>query len=120
MASKVRLLAIGLDLALILWVIAWQLAADGSALRLLLGIALTLPLSAPFPGLWRGNRRTFAWTTLCVIPYFVIGLTEAVAQPGSRAWPATCLALALTLFVTLIGYLRLSRDPLAVSLPVGE
>jgi len=110
LARKVQLFTIVLDVALIALVIAWQLTAGITAAKLLLGLALTLPLLAPLVGLWRGNRRTFAWTTLCVIPYFVIGITEAVARPDSRVWTGSCLLLALTLFVTLIAYIRLTRE----------
>jgi uncharacterized membrane protein len=110
LARRILLLAVALDLALIVLVVGWQLAIGMTLMHLLLGIALALPLLAPIHGLWRGNRRTFAWTTLCVILYFVIGITEAVAQPGSRAWSAPCLLLALALFVTLIGYLRVTRN----------
>ena len=109
LTRKVQISAIALDVALIVLVVSWQLAADASFLRLSLGVGLTLPLLAPLPGLLRANRRTFAWTTLCVIPYFVIGITEAVALPGSRLWTAPCLLLALSLFITLIAYLRLTR-----------
>lgn len=98
--------------ALIALVILWQcLPASnlGPWHRVLLGAFLTLPLWAPLYGLVRGQRRTFAWATLCVIPYFVVGVTEAIANPATRAWSASCLALALLLFVGLIGYLRVSR-----------
>ena len=110
LARKVQLFTIALDVALIVLVIAWQLTEGVTVNKLLLGIGLTLPLIAPLVGLWRANRRTFAWTTLCVIPYFVIGITEAVARPDSRAWTGSCLLLALTLFVTLIAYIRLTRE----------
>jgi len=110
LARKVQLFTIALDIALIVLVIAWQLTDGVTVPRLLLGVALTLPLLAPLVGLYRANRRTFAWTTLCVIPYFVIGITEAVARPDSRAWTGSCLLLALTLFVALIAYIRLTRE----------
>ncbi|HKE94578.1 MAG TPA: DUF2069 domain-containing protein [Povalibacter sp.] len=101
--------AIALDSALICLVIAWQLATDVSLQRLLLAVVLTLPLWAPLPGLIRGNRRTYAWATLCVIPYFVLSLTEAIANPHGRGWSSACLGLALALFMVLIAYLRVSR-----------
>lgn len=100
------LLLIGLLIALVL---AWNLRADISLSQVVLALALTLPLWAPLRGLLRRDRRTYAWATLCVIPYFVLGLTEAVANPQRRGWAAACLLLALLLFVTLIGYLRVTR-----------
>lgn len=108
-AARVRQLAIVLDVGLIVLIVAWQFNPGSVIGSLLWGALLGLPLVAPLPGLIRANRRTFAWGTLCVIPCFVIGLTEAVAQPATRAWSGSCLALALTLFVALIAYLRLTR-----------
>lgn len=98
--------------ALIALVILWQCCAQndlGPWQRVLLGVLLTLPLWAPLRGLIQGRRRTFAWATLCVIPYFAFGVTEAIANPATRAWSAGTLALALALFVGLIGYLRVTR-----------
>jgi uncharacterized membrane protein len=108
-AESLRLMSLGLFAALIAVVIAWTLAADLSADRLLLALALTLPLWAPLHGLIHRNRRTYAWATLCVIPYFVLGLTESVANPAGRGWAAACLALAFASFAALIGYLRTTR-----------
>jgi uncharacterized membrane protein len=68
-----------------------------------------VPLWLPLRGLLRRRRRTYAWATLCVIPYFVLGVTEAVANPMQRLWAGACLAIALALFVALIAYLRLTR-----------
>jgi len=66
-------------------------------------------------GLIHRSRRTHAAMTLCVIPYFVLGVTEAVANPSARWWAALCLSLALLLFVALIGYLRLTSDQVITS-----
>jgi uncharacterized membrane protein len=57
----------------------------------------------------RRDRKTYAWATLCVIPYFILGVTEALANPETRLWSGLCLALALLLFATLILYLRVSN-----------
>jgi len=111
-ATAWQRLALVLLGALIALVILWQCFTPGDLgpwHRVLLGALLTLPLWAPLHGLIRGQRRTFAWATLCVIPYFVIGVTEAIANPATRSWSASCLALALVLFVSLIGYLRITR-----------
>lgn len=108
-ASKLRAAAIALTAALIALVMLWQFSNRVSVERVLLSLLLTLPLWAPLRGLIRHDRRTYAWATLCVIPYFVLGVTEAIANPGTRAWSATCLALSLMLFVALIGYLRVTR-----------
>lgn len=73
-------------------------------------IALLLPVAAPLPGIVRGNRRTYAWATLCVAPYFVYGITEVIANPAVRGAAAAILFASLAWFVTLVAYLRLSRS----------
>ena len=72
-------------------------------------VALLLPVAAPLPGLVRGQRRTYAWATLCVAPYFIYGLTEVVANPAVRAAAGAILFASLAWFVMLVRYLRLSR-----------
>lgn len=110
-ADFLRTATLGLLAALIALVLAWNVWPEFSVSRLAIALLLTVPLWAPLPGVIRRNRRTFAWATLCVIPYFVMGLTEAIANPQRRAWAGACLAIALLLFVTLIGYLRTTRTP---------
>jgi uncharacterized membrane protein len=106
--DRLATVTIALVFALIASVVAWQLSGGVSGARLLLCAVLTCPLWAPLRGLMRRDRRTFAWATLCVIPYFILGVTEAVANPARRVWPGLCLALALAVFVLLIAYLRVS------------
>lgn len=112
-----RRFSIALDLCLIALVVAWQIVGVWTSRSLMIGLMLSLPLWLPLYGMWRANRRTFAWATLCVIPYFVIGTTEAVANPATRLWAGSCLALSLALFVTLIAYLRLTRPSLSPDTP---
>jgi uncharacterized membrane protein len=70
---------------------------------------LLVPLLLPLPGLLRGDRRTGAWATLCVAPYFVYGLTEVVANPAVRGAAAAVLFASLAWFVSLVYFLRVSR-----------
>jgi uncharacterized membrane protein len=70
---------------------------------------LLLPVVAPLPGLIRGRRRTYAWATLCVAPYFIYGATEVIANPAVRGAAGAILFASLAWFVALVGYLRLSR-----------
>jgi uncharacterized membrane protein len=72
-------------------------------------IALLLPVAAPIPGIVRGIRRTYAWATLCVAPYFIYGITEVIANPAVRGAAAAILFASFAWFVTLVAYLRLSR-----------
>ena len=77
-------------------------------------IALLLPLAAPIPGIVRGIRRTYAWATLCVAPYFIYGITEVIANPAVRGAATAILFASFAWFVALVAYLRLSRsDPAA-------
>jgi uncharacterized membrane protein len=71
--------------------------------------ALLLPLLLPVPGLWRGNRRTCAWATLCIAPYIVYGITEVIANPGVRVAAGAILFAGLAWFVSLVYCLRVSR-----------
>jgi uncharacterized membrane protein len=75
----------------------------------ILALALFAPLAAPLGGIARRERRTFAWATLCVVPGFVYGLTEAVANPGLRPVAAMVLGSSLVFFFALVAYLRVTR-----------
>lgn len=86
---------------------AWRSAAWPG--NLLLTLVLLLPVAVPVPGIARGIRRTYAWATLCVAPYFVYGATEVIANPAVRGAAAAILFASLAWFVALVGYLRLSR-----------
>jgi uncharacterized membrane protein len=57
----------------------------------------------------RGDRRTHAWATLCVAPYFVYGVTETVANPAVRVAAAAILFASFAHFVALVAYLRATR-----------
>jgi len=78
-----------------------------------LALALLVPLLLPLPGLLRRRRRTYAWATLCVAPYFIYGVTEAVANPAVRFMAGLILFASLALFVALVACLRLTRPTAA-------
>jgi uncharacterized membrane protein len=78
----------------------------GSAL---LSAALGLPLLLPLKGLLQGDRRTYAWATLCIAPCFVYGITEVIANGPARAIAAMILFASLANFVALVAYLRVTR-----------
>ena len=86
----------------------WQLIPEPTVEHAILAVVFCTPLLAPLPGLWRGTRNTYRWATFCVLPYFIIGVTEAIADPGPRVWPTAMLVLALAWFAALIAYLRTS------------
>jgi uncharacterized membrane protein len=74
-----------------------------------LAAVLLLPLLLPVKGLLRGNRRTYAWATLCIAPCFVYAITEAIANSSMRAFAAAILLASLAHFVALVAYLRVTR-----------
>lgn len=75
---------------------------------------LLVPLLLPLRGILRGERRTYAWATLCVAPYFIYGVTEVLANPAVRVAAAAILFASLAWFASLVDYLRRSR-PAATS-----
>lgn len=74
-----------------------------------LALAMLVPLLLPVPGLLRSHRRTHAWATLCVVPYFIYGLTEVIANPAVRGTAGAILFASLAQFVALVSFLRLTR-----------
>lgn len=90
--------------------VAWSALQSGPPPgNLALAVVLLVPLALPLPGILRCRRRTFAWATLCVTPYFVYGATETVANPSVRTTAGVILFGSLALFVALVAYLRLTR-----------
>jgi uncharacterized membrane protein len=98
-------------LLLLVLVTARQLHTPFEMRQLGWALAYALPLLICVPGLWRGSRYTHKWATLCVLPYFVVGITEGVANPVLRSWALSMLGLSLLWFFALVMYLRVSREP---------
>ena len=94
-------------ISLIALCVAWELwlapqRAGGSWL-----VLKVLPLLTPLFGILRGWRYTHRWVTLLVIAYFVEGAVRAYTDGGLSARLAWLeIALALTLFVSAIAYVR--------------
>ena len=109
-ARRLRLAVVTTVLALIVVLLSWRVIGGISAADVVLIAALTLPLFIALPRLLAGNRRTYAWMTLAVTPFLVVAITEAVANPAARIWPALCLLVAFALFVMLVSYLRATRN----------
>lgn len=64
------------------------------------------PLLLTTPGIARGHRYTHAWASLLTIIYLVVGMTEVIANPTTRALTGLITATALWFFVALIIYIR--------------
>ncbi|MES1196122.1 MAG: DUF2069 domain-containing protein [Steroidobacter sp.] len=95
-------------LALLLLVIGRQIVPAISLTALGTGFLYSIPLLAPLPGLLRGDRYTHSWATLCVLPYFIVGITEAVVNPASHAWAIALLGTSLLWFFMLVSFLRVT------------
>jgi uncharacterized membrane protein len=91
---------------------AWAVARGASAQleRAVLGIVLLLPLALPIRGLWRNDRRTYAWATLCLTPHVVYAITEAIANGPLRATAVVMLLLAFVTLLALVAHLRNTRE----------
>lgn len=90
-------------------VVVAALRSSGWPASLVFACLLLVPLLLPLPGLLRGRRRTHAWATLCVAPYFIYGMTEVIANPAVRDMAGAILFASLALFIALVSYLRLTR-----------
>lgn len=106
-AQRARAAVLGLLALLAATLLIWQRAslAAGSLLALL----WLAPLLFPLPGLIRGRRYTYAWSTLLVIGYVALALTEIVADPSRRLLPVAILIFAFALFLALVMFLRATR-----------
>lgn len=99
--------AAGCLIALILLSVAWELVLaplkpGGSWL-----VLKALPLLAALPGVLRGRRYTFQWSTLLIWLYAAEGATRIYTDLGPAAMLAGLeLALALGYFAAAVAYLR--------------
>ena len=93
--------------------VVWRQLQQGlSSGQLGWALLFSLPLLAPFPGLVRGKRYTHSWATLCVLPYFIIGISESFANPAIRNWALSLLGCSLLWFFALLSYLRVTPNNL--------
>jgi len=106
--SRIRAVALILWLTLVLLVFARQVVTGVSPTALGTGLLFSLPLLAPLRGLLRGDRYTYSWATMCVLPYFIVGIMEAVANPATHGWALVLLGASLLWFFSLIAYLRVT------------
>jgi len=104
-------------IALIFLTLYWELFGaplrpEGSWL-----VLKTLPLLVPL-GVLRGQRKTYRWALMLVLPYFIEGATRAWADPAPSAYYALAQsALVLAFFVTAIAYVR---SPLSAGKSTGS
>lgn len=106
--ARVRLLVLGAWSVLFLLVCWHQLIPTINLHTLGWTLFYSLALLIPLPGLLRGRRYTYSWATLCVLPYFIVGITESVANLAIRNWALSLLGASLLWFFALIAYLRVT------------
>ena len=116
-ANRMRLRALALMLLLAASVVLAACLSFAWPRNLVVSVLMLVPLALPAAGIVRSRRRTFAWATLCIAPYFVYGLTELVANPAVRTIALAMLLASLGLMAVLVAYLRLTRsvDPVQES-----
>jgi uncharacterized membrane protein len=108
LASSAALIALfALCLAWELWLA--PLRPGGSTLAL-----KALPLLLPLPGILRGNRRTYQWSSMLALAYFAEGATRAWSDAGlSREISFLEILLSAAFFAAAVSYARLTRPGLS-------
>ena len=110
MTRNLRLAATLALVALALLCLLWELwlaplRPGGSFLAL-----KALPLVLPFPGILRGRRYTYQWSSMLVLAYFAEGVMRAWGDAGlSRQLAVAEIALSLAFFAATVAYARLTR-----------
>ena len=94
---------IGLCLAWELWLA--PLRPGGSLLAL-----KALPLVIPLPGILKGTRYTYQWSSMLILAYFAEGVTRAWSESGmSRNLALAEAALGLLFFAAAVSYARATQ-----------
>jgi uncharacterized membrane protein len=94
----------------VLW--GWQWLRAPTLAHALWAAVASVPILIPLRGIVRANRRTFAWATLCLTPYFTIAVSESIVNASARGWAVAVLGLSVLIFFTLIACLRLGQGSL--------
>ena len=106
-ARLLRYASIAALSGLIVLTVAWELVLaplrPGGSWLALKGT----PLLFAARGILQGDTYTYQWTTMLVLAYFMEGCVRAYSEPApSSLLAASEIALAATLFVTAIAYVR--------------
>lgn len=113
-----RLLALFGNLALLAWILLWQLSLSphphlGSSS---LAIAWIIPLLLPLPGILVGKPYTHAWANFVLMLYFLHALTILYVDQGERWLAAVELVLTFAAFFGNILYARARGKELGLKL----
>ena len=111
MTAKLRIAATIALVSLALLCLLWELwlaplRPSGSFLAL-----KALPLVLPVPGILRGWRYTYQWSSMMVLAYFAEGVMRAWGDGGlSRQLAVGEIVLSVAYFVAVVAYARVSRS----------
>lgn len=111
--NQLRWIAVVSCIGLIVLSIVWErwlapLRPGGSWLML-----KALPMLLPLPGLLKGKRYAYQWSSLLVLLYLCEGLVRATSDTGLSqllAWMETLLATGF--FVSVLGFCYATRPSL--------
>ena len=111
--NRLRWVAVLSCIGLILLSLAWErwlapIRPGGSWLML-----KAVPLLLPLPGLLKGKRYVYQWSSLLILLYLCEGLVRAVSDTGlsqTLAWIET--ALGVVFFVSVLMFCRATRPSL--------
>ena len=103
-----RLLALFGNLALLAWIMIWQLSLSPHPhiSSTTLAIAWAVPLLLPLPGILAGKPYTHAWANFVLMLYFLHGFTIFYVDDGERWLAIVELVLTTLAFFGNILYAR--------------
>ncbi|KGY11828.1 membrane protein [Vibrio tubiashii] len=113
-----RLLALFGNLALLAWIMIWQLSLSPHPHinNTTLAIAWAVPLLLPLPGILAGKPYTHAWANFVLMLYFLHAFTILYVDDGERWLAAVELVLTTMAFFGNILYARARGKELGMKL----
>jgi len=115
---KLRWLALGSHIMLILWMCIWYFGLLSTSEYSLVFIFLmyVMPLMLPLWGIIKAKPYTHAWASFIVLLYLLHAITVIYAEPSQIVFAAIELVLASAMFVGCAGFARLRGQELGTGL----
>ena len=67
---------------------------------------------APLPGILKGRRYTYQWSSMLILAYFTEGVVRCWSERGtSQLLAGAEIVLSLIFFVSAVAFARLARPP---------
>lgn len=111
--NRLRWVAVLSCLGLIVLSLIWErwlapIRPGGSWLML-----KALPLLLPLPGLLKGKRYAYQWSSLLILLYLCEGLVRATSDRGPSQWLAVLETMLATIFfISVLAFCRATRPSL--------